>query len=395
MVAEIERLVNEYHVREITFQDDTFNINHEWASDIFYRIIEKRLNDKVIFRITSRVDEKLVTKEFLDLARRAGVWFIFYGIESGSQYMLDRMKKGVTVEEIKRAIKMTKEAGIYAYCSFIVGLPGETKETLRETERLISEIKPSGYDWEFACPFPGTEFFNEVTVNGHRLEVDFGEYSYGKILSRTVELSFDDLKSFKGFKENGGGIMEKWSDFYAPVCGSCKALEGNIMEHTPLIAEIAKHLSLGDKVLEIGAGTGVMAFPLAQAGVKVISIDNDPEVLKMALINAAVLGADIAFQEADAFHLPFKDREFKVAFSEGLIEHYEDDDIGRLVAEHQRVADVVLVSVPLKGSKNVAFGNERWLTMGEWEVLLKPMGACQGLLYGSEPNACFTFIRVG
>lgn len=394
VVNEVECLYNTYGVKEVTFQDDTFNLNHEWAMEIFERVIQKGLNEKVHFRLTSRVNEKLVTKDFLDLAHRAGVWYIFYGVESGSQYMLDRMKKGITVAEIERAIRMTREAHIFSYCSFIVGLPGETKATLLETEKLIAEVRPSSYNWSFACPFPNTEFDKEVTAKGHKLDIDFGEYGYGKLIVRTDELGFEDLAQFRGFNVNGGVMFKSWAEFYEGVCGSRRLLEGNIREHRWLIKTIARFAKIGDKVLEIGSGTGVMGFPLAQGGVKVISIDNSPDILRMAQINALVLGADIELQEADAFSLPFSDREFKVAFSEGLLEHYSDGDIAKLVAEHQRVADVVVISVPLKGSKNVALGNERWMDMEGWEVLLKPMGACEGFIYGEEPNGCFTFIRM-
>jgi len=393
VVDEVESLANDYGMKEVTFQDDTFNLNHEWAMEIFERIIKKGLNKKMLFRLTSRVDTKLVTKEFLDLAHRAGVWYIFYGVESGSQYMLDRMKKGITVAEIKRAIQMTREAHIFSYCSFIVGLPGETKDTLSETEKLISEVQPTNYNWSFACPFPNTEFDKEVTAKEQKLCLDFGEYGYGKLMARTDELSFEDLASFRGFNTKGARKMDSWAEFYERVCGNKKLLEGNIMEHSYLVWTISRFVAPGDKVLEIGSGTGVMGFPLAQAGIKVVSIDNDPQILKMALINAGVLGADIEYREADAFHLPFLDREFKVAFSEGLVEHYSDEDIAKLVAEHQRVSDIVVVSVPLKGSSNISYGNERWMTMEEWEAIFKPMGACEGSIYGHEPNGCFTFKR--
>jgi len=393
VVDEAEGLTADYGIKEITFQDDTFNFNHEWAMEIFERVIQKGLNKKVLIRLTSRVNEKLVTKEFLDMAHRAGVWYIFYGIESGSQAMLDRMKKGTTVSEIKRAIRMTREAGIHSYCSFIVGLPGETKDTLLETEKLINEVHPTSYNWCYACPFPGTEFDKEVTASGHKLDVDFGEYWYGRIMARTDELGFDDLARFRGFNIKGGVVMGSWAEFYEKTCGDVRLLRGNILEHKMLLANIARFVKPGDKVLEIGSGTGVMGWPLAQGGVKVTSVDNDLEILRMSRINAGLLGADIEFREADAFKLPFADRAFKVAFSEGLIEHYSDDDIAKLVAEHQRVSDVVVISVPIKGSRNVAFGNERWLTMEEWEAMFKPMGASEGSIYGSEPNGCFIFQR--
>ena len=199
VVAEIEQLVDECGVREITFQDDTFNLNHAWATEVLERIISKPLREEVSFRITSRVNEKLVTEAFLNLAREAGVWQIFYGVESGSQYMLDRMRKGITVAEIKRAVAMTKEAGIAVYCSFVVGLPGETVGTLIETRDLIEEIQPNSYNWSFACPFPGTEFEREVAAAGHKWLMSFEEYGYGHLFCRTDELTFEHLLLFDGF----------------------------------------------------------------------------------------------------------------------------------------------------------------------------------------------------
>lgn len=188
--------------------------------------------------------------------------------------------------------------------------------------------------------------------------------------------------------------MERtWADYYKTACGDRQLLEGNILEHAPFIQEIAKFLRRGDKILDIGTGTGVIGWPLAQAGIKVVAIDNDPEILKMAQVNAALVGADIEYQWADAFNLPFSDMEFTVSFSLGLLEHFSDEDIGKLVAEHQRVAKAVVVGMPLKGNRSPAFGNERYLTMEEWEALLKPMGACRGLVYGHEICACFSFIR--
>lgn len=198
IVAEVERL-HKLGAREIFFQDDTFNINHKWASEIFEGIIRKELNREMVFRITSRVNHELVTKEFLELAKRAGVWNIFYGIESGSQYMLDRMKKKVTVEEIKRAVKMTNELGIKTVCSFIVGLPGEGFDTLEETRQVIAEIKPSHHGWGYACPFPKTEFREEVTKNGHIQDTPYDEYTYGMLIVRTEKLDYPDLENFRGF----------------------------------------------------------------------------------------------------------------------------------------------------------------------------------------------------
>lgn len=203
IVDEVERLHKIYGMNEVFFQDDTFNLNLHWASEIFEGLIRKGLNKEMVFRLTGRVNDKLVTKEYLDLAYRAGVWNIFYGIESGSQYLLDRMKKQQTVEEIKRAIKLTHEAGITTTCSFIVGLPGESWETLRETDQLINEIKPTQYGWCHACPFPKTEFREEVIRDNHIQDKDYGDYTYGMEIIRTEKLSYGELAVFKGFSYNG------------------------------------------------------------------------------------------------------------------------------------------------------------------------------------------------
>ena len=175
VVEQIEKLNTDYGIREIFFQDDTFNLNHKWAMKIFEGIIAKGLNKKMLFKICCRVNENLITREFLDMAFRASVWNIFYGIESGSQEMLDRMKKRATVEDAHRAIRMTREAHIQSQCSFVVGLPGETRHTLNQTAQFIRDAHPDSYGWCFACPFPGTEFERMVKEKGHWRELDYSE----------------------------------------------------------------------------------------------------------------------------------------------------------------------------------------------------------------------------
>ncbi|KKL20409.1 hypothetical protein LCGC14_2455750 [marine sediment metagenome] len=199
VIGEVKHLHEKYGINEIFFQDDTFNLNHKWAFEIFDGLINSGLSQEMLFKIDCRVNETLLTKEFLDKAYKAGVWNIFYGIESGSQMMLDRMKKGITVSEIKRAIKMTHDSGIQTQCSFIVGMPGETMKTLIETNKLILETNPSKYGWVFACPFPGTEFDKEVTAKGHKRDVDFSDYGYGKVICRTDELDFPELEAYQGY----------------------------------------------------------------------------------------------------------------------------------------------------------------------------------------------------
>jgi len=199
VVEEVELMHHKYDVNEIFFQDDTMNLNHEWAFKIFNGLIERGLNEEMMFKINCRVNEKLLTAEFLELAKKAGVWNIFFGIESGSQYMLDRMRKGITVREIKRAVALTKEVGIKAQCSFIVGMPGESLKTIQETDDLIRTIKPSWYGWCHFCPFPGTEATTEAKEKGFLNGTDYADYCYGNVYARTEMLTVPELQSFRGF----------------------------------------------------------------------------------------------------------------------------------------------------------------------------------------------------
>jgi anaerobic magnesium-protoporphyrin IX monomethyl ester cyclase len=202
IINELQRLHDNWGMKEVVFQDDTFNASVGWATEILERIIATGLNNKILLRLVWRVNEKLITQELLDLAKKAGVWNIFYGVESGSQMMLDRMRKGITIPEIKRAFNMTHKTGIETIASFIVGLPGETWNTIWETQKLISEIKPTYFDWSFFVPFPGTEATREVISKGHLKNIDYGRYGSNRLLyARTDEMTFEDLKEFGGFNK--------------------------------------------------------------------------------------------------------------------------------------------------------------------------------------------------
>ena len=161
-------------------------------------------------------------------------------------------------------------------------------------------------------------------------------------------------------------MTRNWHDFYRNVCGEPSLLLGNQACHQEFIAEVAKYARQDAPCLEIGSGTGVLLGPLALAGVKVVSLDNDPVILEMARVNAVTLGLDIEYVEGDAFKLPFEDGHFSVAESSGLLEHFPDADIRAIVVESCRVARVALHGVPLVGRCRGAFGDERWMDENEW-----------------------------
>jgi ubiquinone/menaquinone biosynthesis C-methylase UbiE len=124
-------------------------------------------------------------------------------------------------------------------------------------------------------------------------------------------------------------------------------------------------------ILEVGTGTGSMSVFLSQRGHKLTAIDNDPEVLALAQVHADKFGGKaLTFLEADAFALPFPDQSFDVVFHQGLLEHFNDSDIRAMLTEQLRVARKVIFSVPNHLYPRRDFGNERLMTLAQWDKVL-------------------------
>jgi len=194
VVTEVEWLYKRYGVREVYFQDDTFNLNREWAERVLRLIIESGLNRRLVYKVAFRANNNLVDEELLQLAKQAGVWLVFYGVESGNQEMLDSMGKGLTVAEIRRAFDLTHKAGLKTIGAFIAGLPGETEATFRDTLRLWSDLRPHFTACGAAIPFPNTKLDDVLTRKGHKVITDYDEYSLSKVVVRTDALSTEQLK---------------------------------------------------------------------------------------------------------------------------------------------------------------------------------------------------------
>ncbi len=209
IIEEIKWIHEEYGVKEICFSDDTFNLNRKWAERIFNLIIDNKLNRKITYKASFRVSEKLVDKELLQLAKEAGFWLIFYGVENGNQEMLDRMKKGITIGEIKRAFELTHRAGLKTIGAFMFGLPGENEETIKDTFNLWKAIKPYITGYSPALPFPGTEFEKNVVEKGHLLTANYDEYSPEELVIRTDSLSKEDLRRYSRMIPSNLSIVRK------------------------------------------------------------------------------------------------------------------------------------------------------------------------------------------
>ena len=193
IMDEVELLYREWGVREIHFGDDTFNANRKWATDLLNLIIKGGWHKKLIFRVALRVNENILDLDLLNHLKAAGVWFVMFGVESGNQGMLDRMHKGITVDEVRRAFQLTHSVGIKTEAYFVIGLPGETAYTVLDSYNLYKEIKPYWAGFSRAMPFPGTEFTREVKAAGHLLHENYDEFSPSCMAVRTEAMSANEL----------------------------------------------------------------------------------------------------------------------------------------------------------------------------------------------------------
>jgi anaerobic magnesium-protoporphyrin IX monomethyl ester cyclase len=162
VVDEMDMLVEKHGANEIRFWDDTFNIDSSRVIQICEEIQARGID--VPWTCLGRINH--MSAEVLDAMAKSGCWQVEYGIESGSQRLLDGIKKGLTLDMIRTVTKMTHRAGIKMRGFFMLGLPGETEETMRQTIEFAKTLNLSAAVFHITTPFPGTELYRTVLECG-------------------------------------------------------------------------------------------------------------------------------------------------------------------------------------------------------------------------------------
>ena len=169
--SQFSRIKNELGIDRLNFQDDIFTMNRARLFNILESVKELGFR----FRCMGRAGYD--TEETYEKLAEAGCGQIAWGIESGSQYMLDRMKKQITVQDNYNVIAWAKKYGIVSRAFFMIGFPGETRETLEETKRFIEQADPDQYFVSNFVPYPGTEVADNVEKYGIKyMSHDYRQY---------------------------------------------------------------------------------------------------------------------------------------------------------------------------------------------------------------------------
>lgn len=162
VVDEIEYDVKKFGIREISFVDSIFTLFHKRVMEICEEIIAR--NIKVNWFCNARVNT--VSESLLRGMRSAGCHRIYFGVESGSQSILNIIRKELTLQEAYRAIALAKKTGIHAEAGFVFGFPGEGIREIVQTVKFAKEINPDSAQFSLLSPLPGTSIFNELKSRG-------------------------------------------------------------------------------------------------------------------------------------------------------------------------------------------------------------------------------------
>lgn len=154
-------VLNKLGVHNIHMYADLFTVNRDQVVELCHLIIDQGL--KIRWTCNSRVD--YVDEEMLDLMAKAGCWFISWGIESSDEQILKHAHKGTYPERAEHALALSKKAGIKNWGYFIIGLPGETEQSIRKTIDFAKKLPLDIALFHIAAPYPGTPFFFEVVEN--------------------------------------------------------------------------------------------------------------------------------------------------------------------------------------------------------------------------------------
>ena len=156
ILEEIKECVEKYNITNFLFWSDIFNLDRKWVFELCQAIIDSGL--KITWSANTRADT--ADLEMAQKMYESGCRLVSIGVESGSQYMLDKMGKKITLDDIRNTVKIFKKAKIRIYNYFVIGLPWESEETVEDTIRFAIELDSDFISFYTATPLPGSTFYS-------------------------------------------------------------------------------------------------------------------------------------------------------------------------------------------------------------------------------------------
>jgi len=221
IVDEMELLVKEYKPKEIYFDDDSFTLSQQHILEICKEIKERGLDIQ-----WSCMGHANLSEDVLKKMKDAGCVGIKFGVETASPEVMKKIKKALDLNKVKEFAKISKKLGFRTHATYMIGLPGDTKETIDKTLKFAVNLGTNSFQISIATPFPGTEFYDMAKKNGWLVTDDFSRYDgnkeavvsypwlskeeideeFKKALSLTSRLDLGLIKYFMRYKYQTRGL---------------------------------------------------------------------------------------------------------------------------------------------------------------------------------------------
>ncbi len=203
VIEEMKILVEKYGAKEILIRDDTFTLSKKRTVDLCNEIIKTGLHKQVIWDCITRAG--LVDLDLLKKMKDAGCCGIHFGVEGGTQKLIDTIHKDATLDQIRNAFKWAREAGLETRGYFMIGLPGATKEDDLATINFAKELDPDWAQFTVTVPYPGTQLYKDAkefgTLTSSQADWDnyqtWGGFSDGELPWVTNGRESKDLKAMQ------------------------------------------------------------------------------------------------------------------------------------------------------------------------------------------------------
>lgn len=197
---EIHHLINRYGLKEVNIDDDTFTTKKERVIEFCRRL--RREQVRLIWTCNGRVDH--LDDEMLTEMKKSGCRMIRLGVESGSQDVLDKIKKKLTLKQIEDGFRRVKRHGIQALGGFMFGFPYDSRKTVEETIAFAKKLSPDQVQFSINMCYPGTSLYEYAKENDLLLVNSFKEFdmTYGRVV-KTLDMEREELEHIlaRAYKE--------------------------------------------------------------------------------------------------------------------------------------------------------------------------------------------------
>jgi anaerobic magnesium-protoporphyrin IX monomethyl ester cyclase len=190
VIREMKQLIKDYGVQEFQFTDDTMTLDKERAIKIFNMMIP--LN--VSFCMANGVFVNTLTEEMIKKMSEAGCYQITFSVESGSKKVLKLMKKHVDLDRVKPLVRFAKKHGISCHATFVLGIPGETKDDIKKTFRFASDCDFDSASFFIVSPLPGSELYDNCLKKGYLADTSFEKMDFKSAKIHNPNFPQDKLK---------------------------------------------------------------------------------------------------------------------------------------------------------------------------------------------------------